>query len=179
MTKDLAPWFGHERTLEQQWKGLELIDWAGKSVLDLGCAEGEVTMRAMDLGAASAWGVEHREDYVRQARKRCPSVTWLCADLNEWPEAQPPRRWDVVLLLAILHKLRRPDVRLRAFARLAEETLILRLPPETGPVIVDIRSGNVQFDTRPIMVGLGFKQEAEHRDGPRGEYMSYWRRVVK
>lgn len=179
MTKNLAPWFGHERTIEQQWTGLELIDWTGKSVLDLGCAEGEIAIRARQSGAGGVWGVEHREDYVRAARKRCPSVTWLCADLNEWPDAAPNRRWDVVLMLAVLHKLRRPDVRLRTFARMAEDLVIVRLPPDTGPVIVDQRSGNVRFDTRPIMVTAGFKLDAEHKAGPRGEYMAYWRRVVR
>lgn len=176
--KQLTPWFGHDRTPEEQWRGLELINWQGKFVLDLGCAEGHITKRALEFGARAAWGVEHREDYVKAARRLAPEATFACADLNEWPESMPPKTsFDIVLMLAILHKLQRPLKQLARFAAMCGDVAVIRLPPHTGPVICDPRTGNVPMDTRPVMLGAGFRLEAEHYNGPRGEYMAYWRRM--
>ncbi len=161
-----------DRDIADQWKGLESVDWAGRSVLDLGCAEGLITERALHAGAMPVMGVEIVKGHVEVAMKRGLPV--VCADLNHW---EPSCGYDIVLMLAILHKLRKPLERLAIFARACNDLAIIRLPPENGPVILDERSGFVPYDTRPVMERAGFVLDQEHCDGPRGEWMGYWRRA--
>ncbi len=162
-----------DRTIDEQWLGLGEIDWAGKSVLDLGAAEGLVLKRAKEAGAAPhSLGAEIVEGHVEVARRN--DVPVICADLNHW---NPSAKYDIVLMLAILHKLKRPLERLALFAEACAELAVIRLPPANGPVIVDERSGFVPYDTRPVMLAAGFVLEHDHCDGPKGEYMAYWRRA--
>ena len=168
-----------DREPADQLKGLDIVDFKDKFVLDLGAAEGAICEHALDRGAKAATAVEIVQAHVDVGRRLYPRVQFVCADLHHWGdrEQMAGKQWDVVLMLASLHKLRRPLERLQVFLELASDLVVVRLPPETGPVIMDARSGKVPFDTRKTFWLAGFRLEAEGNFGHFGEYMAYWRRA--
>lgn len=181
--KELKSWFEHgqkrkaDRTLKQQLKGLgELQERiAGKTVLDIGCAEGLISIQLIDRGAIAAHGVEMRPDYVEDANRLRGdrACTFECANANEWA---PVRQYDVVLMLAVLHKLRNPAEACAKFAAAARELVVLRLPPKTAPVIIDERSDLKPFDMGAVMQAAGFRLGTHGPIGPHKEWMGYYHR---
>lgn len=165
-------WFGGHRTIEQQMTGLGQL-WErveGKKVLDLGCAEGAIAFRCLDHGATEVLGLEHRADacdeFNRLAGDRPASA--LCVDLNTWnPGRASMRQYDVILMLAILHKLRRPADQLMRFLSCAAPTatVVLRTRQRDWPVLCDERSGFLPQDIRFCMYDHGFNLVHED-DGP-------------
>ena len=182
--KDLRSWFkfGQERegdrTLKQQLKGLgELQEHiAGKTVLDIGCAEGLISIQLFDRGAVAAHGFEHRADFVEAANelRGDRACTFEVADANDW---EPKRQYDVVLMLAVLHKLKNPADACMRFAQAARETVVIRLPPY-GTTIIDERSGSQPFDIAECMRHAGFRLGTHGKIGPHGEWMGYYERVA-
>lgn len=144
-----------DRTLEQQIKGLDHIDFGGKRVLETGCAEGCMSRWMIERGAASVHGVDVVKDHIREAWRQCWGLpcSFEVHDLNE------PRTWsqfDIVLALATLHKVRRPDVLARSLARCCKE-MVIRLPMKNDPwIIVDQRSGGRPHDIHAAMEAEGF-----------------------
>ncbi len=183
--KDLKSWFEHgqdrkaDRTLKQQLKGLgELQERvAGKSILDIGCAEGLISIQLIDRGACAAHGIEMRPDYVEDGNllRGDRACTFECANANTW---EPQRQYDIVLLLAILHKLEEPGVACARFADAARELVVIRLPPEHAPKIIDLRSDNKPVDIDRVMRKRGFKLGTNGYIGPHREWMGYYERVA-
>ena len=66
--KQLTPWFGHDRTLAQQMMGLDRLfaEIEGKDVLDVGCAEGLLSIECAKAGA-DVVGIEIRAQAVHDA----------------------------------------------------------------------------------------------------------------
>jgi SAM-dependent methyltransferase len=147
-----------DRTLEQQLKGLQplLASAEDKTILDVGCAEGLISLALADAGARYVHGIEMRPDFVDVARSlRGPRpAEFTCADANEY---KPQRRYDIVIMLAVLHKLRDPTAACMRFADAATHCCVIRLPPEKAPLIVDNRSGNRPHDIQYAMQRAGFK----------------------
>lgn len=165
-----------DRTLEQQLVGLDelLGSVRGRSVLDVGCAEGLIGMRLRAAGAARVHGVESVAEHIAVARRLAggdAAVTFEQVDANDWT---PSEQFDVVLLLAILHKLRDPTAAALRFAAAVKEELVVRLPP-AGAVISDARSGFVAHDVGAAFAESGL--ELEHTCfGTFGEWIGYYRR---
>ncbi len=162
-------WFGGHRTIEQQMTGLDQL-WprvVGKSVLDVGCAEGHIAIECERRGAVDVIGIEHRREAVIRANKlaRNHAVTFIEADANF---CTPPRRFDVILMLAVLHKLREPEI---ALGRIIDHgaadncTVVLRQRRSDWPVLKDARSGYRPQDLRFAMYDRGFTLVHED-DGP-------------
>ena len=164
-----------DRTLDQQLTGLErlLAEVPGKTVLDAGCAEGLISIELVRHGAARCHGLEIVPGHVEVARELAEGLPceFEVADLNHIDTGRIGQA-DIVLMLAILHKLRDPSAACAALAGLARELCVVRLPP-TGPVIVDARSGNVRHDILGVMSGCGFRLEL-CTEGPLGEWMGYF-----
>lgn len=185
IAKELKSWFdvGHarkaDRTLKQQLKGLEELQAgiAGKTVLDIGCAEGLISMQLVDRGAASAHGIDMRPDFIEDAMRLRGDrpCTFETANANDW---EPPQRYDVVIMLALLHKLKNPTEACLRYAAAARETVVLRLPPKEAPFIIDERSGGKPFDIAKAMHKAGFVLGTHGRIGPHQEWMGYYSRVA-
>jgi trans-aconitate methyltransferase len=167
----MGRWFGGDRTVEQQFTGLDAL-WplvAGKKVLDLGCAEGDIAIECARRGAASVLGLEVRNDAVQEARakaKRLETAKFSTCDLNTW--VVPRMQSDVILMLAILHKLKHPaDFLGRVLDRAAARscTVVLRTRRSDWPVLHDARSGFRPQDIRFAMYDRGFTLVHED-DGP-------------
>lgn len=175
-----TPWFGGDRTFEQQMTGLDWLAEAcrDKAILDFGCAEGLIGLEMVARGAFSTHGVELLPSRVREARKFAARKGLLShfeqGDASTYTPA--PLGYDVTLALAILHKLRDPSTVARRLARATREMIVLRLPPATGSTIVDRRSGNVPHDIDAVLREEGFVQERAGNTGPLGEWIGVYRR---
>lgn len=184
------PWFSApgkpgDRTLDQQLMGLDRLfaEVAGKTVLDVGCAEGLISIECAKRGASAVTGFEIREDAVATARRAAQaagisreSIRFVPADANrDYPTG---RAYDIVLMLAVLHKLKDPSAACLRLAAAAKDLVVIRLPPKEAPFIVDERSSRVPHDINAMMVKrAGFKCETSNYDGPFGEWVGYYRRA--
>lgn len=164
-----------DRTLEQQLSGLGRLveNCVGKTVLDVGCAEGLISIYLAKAGALAVDGVEIVRGHVDVARKLAGElpVSFECADCNVW---RPRRHYDIVIALALLQKVRDPSALCAALADAAREMVVLRLPPEHAPKIIDARSGNVVHDIANVMRDCGFHVAECGYTGHLGEHVSYW-----
>lgn len=182
------PGFQHgDRTVEEQMLGLEpaLQACAGKTVIDLGCAEGLIAREFARRGAARVEGLEIVPEHVDVGRELCKGlpVKLGVGNLDKVILKELPG-WDLVLMLAVLHKTRQPEAVLRAFAGAARELLVIRLPggARDGRYSMPERPGQSFVDVAKIMSSCGFVLERTER-GPetreRGrEPVLYFRRRV-
>lgn len=126
-------WFkeaGGTEPLAKRMIGLDslLANCEGKSVLDLGGAEGLIAREFVQRGAARAQVI----DRMAPSDAYLGDGVWVqSADLNEQDSAAWFRgSFDIVLALAVAQKLKRPD-RFLLWAASLGKTLAVRLPAET------------------------------------------------
>ena len=149
-----------DRTLSEQLIGLEpLFELApGKTILDLGCAEGLISLELMKAGAVLTHGVEAVGSRVDHAREHFHGrdAAFYHADLNDFAHAPPVgllESYDIVLLLSIIHKMQDTAAFVRAAAARSKDIVAIRLP---DAVIRDKRSNFVPLDVPALMAELGF-----------------------
>lgn len=166
-----------DRTLDDQLKGLDWLfaNCAGKTVLDIGCAEGLISIELARRGALAVHGIEIVPEHVAVANKLRGDlpVTFEVGDANVW---RPRRAYDIVIALALLHKLKNPTAAAAAFAEVAREAVVLRLPPEHAPTIIDPRSKNEPHHIGETMRRAGFKLVHAAKDGHFNEWVGVWTR---
>lgn len=163
-----------DRTLEMQMLGLDplLDECKGANILDVGCAEGLISIELAKRGA-EVTGVDIVESHIEMARhlRGHLSCRFEIQDANEYQ----PDDYDIILLLAIMHKLKDPSRACARFANAAKNLVVMRLPPEHAPSIVDERSGYVKHDMSAVMTWYGFELERVTR-GSFSEWTGYYRR---
>ena len=170
-----------DRTLEMQMLGLdplftEVAEYelrGGVRILDVGTAEGLI---AIELGRwkAHVHGIDIVPSHIEKANELVGGMpcTFEVADANEY---EPHKEYDIVLLLAILHKLKDPSRACARLAKAAKDLVVMRLPPEHAPAIVDKRSDSVKHDMQAVMTWYGFELERVTR-GSFSEWTGYFRR---
>lgn len=169
-----------DRSLDEQAKGLQpmLDDVAGRSVLDLGCAEGMISQLVLEHGATRVLGLDYNADFVAQAQRLVTSSNARFArhDLNTpQPHFYMACQADVVLALAIIHKLKDPAAGLVRWSGLALHRFVIRLPTGSAGEFGSKYEPKARCDTRVVLPQLGF--ELEHDlEGPRGERVQHWLR---
>ncbi len=154
---------------------------AGKSVLDLGCAEGLISLEFAKAGAATILGIEREAKHLEVAQHlRFPDgclAKFMRLNLKTvTPNYSMPH--DIVLCLAIIHKLEVPEVGLRFAARCCRDLLLLRSGAGSIDGIIYGKYSRKPCDSAAVMRDEGFTLEktldgAEGRDQP----VEYWRRV--
>lgn len=166
-----------DRTIDQQMQGLMLLQQsvAGKTVLDVGCAEGLIDIELVKAGAIAVHGVEIRPQAVsiaNELRGDLP-ITFEQGDMNSW---RPKREYNVLVMLAILHKLKHPDLVLHDLLRHCTDLVVLRLPPRhDNPTVRDARSGGKPIHLQRVLLGAGF--DFVHATlGYLDEWVGYYRR---
>ncbi len=145
---------------EDRIDGLEFIARRaeGKTVYDLGCAEGLIAQWLVTRGALGAIGFDYNKSRVDMGNAiTCPSVNLYVLDLEEiaekgFKETKPCA--DIVLCLAILQKMRRPEKLLDMAMALCGEWLVIRTPSQ---VIDDKRSDHRKLDTKAYICERGFE----------------------
>lgn len=169
-----------DRTIAQQLKGLQplLDEVRGKSVLDLGCAEGMITRACVDAGAARVTGLDNNGDFIAAAMGNARfGISFAMADMNLPPQAagldEDAIRADVVLMLGVLHKLRLPLLSLQYWAPLAAGLLVIRLPASMPGFVLSPRSGNVRHDVTACLSDLGFSLDRVEK-GHEDEWVGYF-----
>ena len=104
---------------------------------------------------------------------------FLQADLNRfatYPNEFPIlARYDIVLALAVAHKLEEPEDFLRAAAGRSNKWLVFRAPFKTADW-PHFRRDNRLIDTIAILSGRGFTLDHE-APGPRDEWTGIFRRT--
>jgi len=180
MARDYQPWFiigdnGGQVPLKRQLMGLQNIVVEGRTVLDVGCAEGLTSIHMALNGATLVHGVELRERAVEVGQSlvgfngMSDRVKFYHGDMRKPAEALGRRgmldRYDVVLAMASIQKLKRQAVPvMRLLADMCAETFVVRLP---APDIPDgFKKTRMVGD---ILAEQGFEMKSESCGYPRGE----------
>lgn len=183
------------RTLEEQMLGLNpaLEETPGKTILDLGCAEGTIALEFAKAGAKSIDAYDYNEPFIEVAKQQYEQSGLADADSSRpgaWPvpvrfkhaditelmaKRGTPKRYDIVLALAILHKLPDPEAAIRFCAQSARSLIVIRLPVNSVGSIRSKHGEHRRADIRVILPEMGFVRERKEV-GPRGEWVHYWRR---
>lgn len=171
-------WRDGDRTIEQQITGLDRmpIDVRGKEILELGCAEGVMSRWFVDTCKAhSVHGIEIVPGHVDLGKKWCKHrrIKFEVANCDTW---RPRKAVDVVVALALLHKLQDPIRCLDAVCAVAREMVVLRLPSACEPwIIKDARTEFQPFDVSKVLKEHGFDL-VDSTMGPFDEPTGFWRR---
>lgn len=161
------------RSIEEQMRGLD-FHVSGRTVLDVGCAEGLIAQRMKQDGATLVHALEYNERLLRIGESLCgKEVAFFHHDVRKGLPSQLLPRYDVVLLLAILHKLDAPDAHLRMLAKRAAERVVIRLPLGSTGRIVGKHHPYGHCDVNAVMPACGFRLERE-APGPRRELVQHW-----
>ncbi|MFA6204489.1 MAG: class I SAM-dependent methyltransferase [Gallionella sp.] len=176
------------RTLNEQMLGLKPAqeEAYGKSVLDLGCAEGLIAIEFARAGASVVCGIEYNPDLVKTANEefikasehdgKFLPASCIHMDITELIANGVQTQFDIVLALAVLHKLTDPAAGARFCADNAKSLIVIRLPIGSTGIIRGKHNQNMRCDVREIFKEKGFVRERKEL-GPRGEWVQYWRRV--
>ena len=171
-----------DRTIEEQAIGLApaLEEAKGKTVLDVGCAEGAISRLFAEAGAAEVVGIESLAEHLAVARKWCkgfPQIRFENFHLQDWMTAHPePEVYDVVLILGIVHKIDDPAWPIRWACRSCRNLLLFRGPADGNrKMIVTSKWGKAACHWPTEMAAQGFALE-RRIPGVRGEGVEYWRR---
>lgn len=172
-----------DRTLEEQMLGLEpaLAETPGKTVLDLGCAEGSIALEFARAGARSVDGIDYNAPFIEVAKQQrmdsgLSTAKFRHADISDMIERGGAiKKYDIVLALALLHKLPDPAAGIQFCALSARSLIVIRLPYASTGNICSKHIEHKRADIREILPAYGFVRERKEM-GPRGEWVQYWRR---
>ena len=152
-------WFGGQVDLEDRLLGLENV--YGDSVLDLGCAEGDISQWFIDRGSVLAEGYDLNEGRVyRGAAKTAKCVHIYNVDLRN-PFETSLNQYDIVLMLAILQKLPEPEKLISFAAQKSKDFIAVRTPTK---ILCDRRSQFRKIDTQNHLERHGFELTEEFED---------------
>jgi SAM-dependent methyltransferase len=122
---------------------------AGLSILDVGSCIGSFCLKALEMGARSATGLELNLERILQAeriaRSRNLHPQYFRADIETW---DPPELYDVTLCLNVLHHLRDPISVIRKLALATTQTLVLEVASFGGHDGKKLKFGNMLADER-------------------------------
>lgn len=174
-----------DRGLEEQMLGITQLlgDARGKSVLDLGCAEGLIAMEFAAAGASPIYGCDCNPRPIATAlnvaKRRALVIQFEHINLNQPVMARsgvgPLERYDIVLALAILHKLGQPQAAVEWAAGLARELLVTRLPRKSTGIIASKHRPERTCDVNATLAAQGLRLVFE-MPGAHGELVQHWRR---
>lgn len=173
-----AGWFNGARSLNEQMLGLDLAlaEAKGKTVLDLGCAEGLIGAEFSRAGASRVDMIDNNPTYGYAAKLLAKplGLRFGEGDINFPLPAWLDAKYDIVLALAVIHKAKDVTAALRLCAGLASDLMVIRLPRKSTGVIKSKHFHNF-CDLDEDMPAMGFGKEST-QTGPRGELVQYWRK---
>jgi SAM-dependent methyltransferase/shikimate kinase len=108
-----------------KWKLMKMPDdFAGASVLDLGCNAGEIGGYCLEHKAGKVLGIDTNWRLLDQARALGVKVQKF--NLNAFGDFK--ERFDYVLCLSMLHYISDQEAFIRKLSRLAKDTLVIEVP---------------------------------------------------
>lgn len=171
-----------DRTLDEQMTGVReaLAEAPGKTILDLGCAEGLIGREFVLAGAVSCFGIDAIADHLTVARSQCEGLpmTFEQVDFNVLSKSDPIEQFDIVLSLGVAHKLMYPGDGIRYSARAARSLCLIRMSarPEAAEGILTSKHFGHKASVPKIMKKEGFTLDRTLM-GPKEESVQYWRRL--
>ena len=171
-----------DRTLKEQMIGLQpaLDEAKGKSLLDLGCAEGLIAREFARAGAREVVGIELLAAHLAVAKVQCrdfPQIKFIWAHLGDYIKSLASfPQYDIVLALGIIHKLHDPVVPMRFAAQSAKRLVVFRAPAKKYDGLIKSKFTDAKCNVPEVMTSEGFVEERLIA-GVRGEACQYWRRV--
>lgn len=175
-----------DRTVEEQVEALKpaIAESSGKTVLDIGCAEGLAGREFALAGARCVFGIDSVDGHIEIARQMCAGLPmeFAVAKLGKDPMPVSPfgnEQFDIVLALGVSHKLRHPEIGINIAAQSSAGLVLLRRGlRQTGGVISSKHYPENTCDTYALMREHGFEME-KVVDGPppHCEAVEYWRRT--
>jgi 2-polyprenyl-3-methyl-5-hydroxy-6-metoxy-1,4-benzoquinol methylase len=172
---------GGEVALARQFAGLHLVGLQDKTVLELGSAEGLVSLEMVKHGAKLVHGLELRDRAVEVARS-IAHVTGNDERMRFWrgsfsdaPDtlSQPEMlsQYDVVTAMAVLHKIPDQPRVLNCMLEKCKHTFVIRLPVRK---VFQYRFRKTAWsfqgqDILPLIEKQGFKMRWESVGYPTGD----------
>lgn len=180
MARKYQPWFiigdnGGQVPLKRQLMGLQNIAVEGRTLLDVGCAEGLTSIHMAQKGATLVHGVEIRERAVEVGQSivgftgMSERVKFYHGDMRKPAAALGQKgmldQYDVVFAMASIQKLRNQAVPVvELLAKMCRETFVVRLPTP------EIPNGFGKSRMIPdILTEQGFEMKWESCGHPHGE----------
>jgi tRNA (mo5U34)-methyltransferase len=173
--QELGPWFhnmeiGGVRTAPDhflgdypavKWRGFAHAipaDLTGKSVLDIGCNGGFYSIEMKRRGAARVLGVDHDEDYLRQARfaAEIAGLDIEFRQLSVYDLAALGERFDLVLFMGVLYHLRHPLLALDLLYEHAVGDMLVMQTMQRGSREVEPVAADYPFTVTDIFERPGF-----------------------
>jgi 2-polyprenyl-3-methyl-5-hydroxy-6-metoxy-1,4-benzoquinol methylase len=113
---------------------LDMVDWNGKIVLDVGCGTGMLVREIAAKGAARVTGLDYADPAIQKA-KSTPypdNVEFVTADIMNW---DPQVRFDVIVTLGTMEHLDEPVQFLKRMTEfLADDgTIVIACPHFLNP----------------------------------------------
>jgi SAM-dependent methyltransferase len=169
-----------DRSVAEQMLGLEsaLAECKNKTVVDLGCAEGMIALEFARAGAKSVFAVDYNMRMLESAERELAKAGPLPVQFRQVDIKDgyfKGKTYDIVLALAVLHKLRKPDAGINLCASCARSLIVIRLPKGSTGVITGKAQGSHTADVSAILKHRGFELE-KMVPGPRAEMVMHWRR---
>lgn len=169
-----------DRTIEEQMLGLApaLFESKGKTVFDIGCAEGAISLAFLNAGASDVYAVDLHEPHLQVAKVLCKArehIVFERANLHELAVRPVTRRFDIVLALGVIHKLWEPWLGGEFALRSCRGLLCLRPPGGAHNGIIRSK-GRVKnkFNFHEMAKEHGFTLERVE-PSTRNEIVEYWR----
>lgn len=130
----------------------------GMRLLDVGCGNGMACLKALELGAASAVGIERNPDSIRQLRElaqaRGVTIAVHDLDLEVTPYPFPDQSFDLIHCTDVLEHLEQRVACLREMKRIKT--------PE-APVIISIPNTDTTWKRRLRRVGIDSRDDTDHK----------------
>lgn len=113
---------------------LELVNWDGKSVVDIGCGTGELLRQVAARGAAELTGIDYSITAIQIARERGPfeNTKYIAGDVFE----TTPTRKDIVMSCGTIEHSDSPREYLETLCRWGKEDSLMIV---TCPHFINLR----------------------------------------
>ena len=113
---------------------LAMMDWSGKTVLDVGCGTGMLVRGIAAKGATRVIGLDYADPAIKEARgiPHPDNIEFVTADIMSWT---PPIRFDVIVTLGTMEHLDEPARFLRRMSEFLtdEGNIIIACPHFLNP----------------------------------------------
>jgi 2-polyprenyl-3-methyl-5-hydroxy-6-metoxy-1,4-benzoquinol methylase len=119
---------------EDHPSALALEDWAGRTVLDVGCGTGMMVREVAERGAQRVIGLDYAAPAIAEAKSlpHPDSVEFVAADIMSW---KPPCKFDIIITLGTMEHLDEPGKFLSRMAEFLTEdgVIIIACPHFLNP----------------------------------------------